>query len=117
MMSDNGHVKSFNASSENARVMQNQANTQTETLIAGLYDAAANIRQQAHDNNLEGEALRGVHDLARRYERAALYLQGSSAPETPPPARIGASTNAVGFIATFVIGVIVGLLVDNARDK
>ncbi len=114
-MNTNGHVHT----NESAREAQQQAQTHTDALISKLHETAAELRQNARDLGVSGDALHQIDATAARYERAALYLQGASTPEAEQaaPAAAPPPNNALALVATFVIGVLVGLLVDRVREE
>lgn len=105
---------------EFGRQIRHRADDAKKEAVKGLHTAADNIRREAREKGLEGEALKGVNDTAQHLERVATYLKRNSfedmGEDVAHTVKKTVRRNPLPMLAVVLfVGIVIGLLLSN-RD-
>ncbi len=103
---------------EIGRELHHHAENAKSEMVKSLYEAAKNLRKQAHEAGAGADMQKHVDDMATGFEKAAGYLKRSSYGDIGEDAvhtvkRHPAQTLAI----IFVVGVVIGLLLRGGRSE
>lgn len=97
---------------EAGRRLNKTAEDARSEAVKGLHTAAENMRREARDRGISGDALRGIDETAHGLERAAGYLKGSTFETVGRDVERVVKSNPLPTLGiALVIGLIIGWLV------
>ncbi len=102
---------------ELGREAHQQAETAKSDMVKTLYDAAKNLRKQAHDSGASHETRERIDSVADGFEKAAGYLKHNDYGEIGEDAVHTVQRYPLQIMAVIlVIGVIIGLILRGSDD-
>lgn len=96
---------------ELAREVRQKADDARKSMVKTLNDSALNLRQQTREAGANEEVVKAVDDIAKGFERAAVYLNTHSVDDIRKDAEKTVKQNSTLILAiVLIVGVVIGLI-------